>query len=49
MSVFDPEDGFIESFPFADGYYGWVWNGAMVDGSRIHRVPHQQTFSLWLG
>ena len=37
MSVFDPEDGFIESFPFADGYYGWVWNGAMVDGSRIHR------------
>ena len=37
MSVFDPEDGFIESFPFADGNYGWVWNGAMVDGSRIHR------------
>ena len=37
MSVFDPEDGFIESFPFADGNYGWVWNGAMVDGGRIHR------------
>ena len=37
MSVFDPEDGFIESFPFADGNYGWVWNGAMVDGSRIYR------------
>ncbi len=37
MSVFDPADGFIESFPFADGNYGWVWNGAMVDGSRIHR------------
>ena len=37
MSVFDPEDGFIESFPFDDGNYGWVWNGAMVDGSRIHR------------
>ncbi len=37
MSVFDPEDGFIESFPFADGNFGWVWNGAMVDGSRIYR------------
>lgn len=37
MSVFDPEDGFIESFPFDDGNYGWVWNGAMVDGSRIYR------------
>ncbi len=37
MSVFDPEDGFVESFPFADGYRGWVWNGAMVNGSRIHR------------
>ncbi len=37
MSIFDPGDGFIESFPFADGNYGWVWNGAMVDGSRIHR------------
>lgn len=37
MSVFDPEDGFIESFPFADGNYGWVWDGAMVEGSRIYR------------
>jgi len=37
MSVFDPEDGFIESFPFDDGNYGWVWNGAMVEGSRIYR------------
>lgn len=37
VSVFDPEDGFIESFPFADGNYGWVWDGAMVDGSRIYR------------
>ena len=37
MSVFDPEDGFIESFPFADGNYGWVWDGAMVKGSRIYR------------
>ena len=37
MSVFDPEDGFIESFPFDDGNSGWVWNGAMVDGSRIYR------------
>ncbi len=37
VSVFDPEDGFIESFPFADGNYGWVWDGAMVEGSRIYR------------
>lgn len=37
MSVFDPVDGFIESFPFTAGYYGWTWNGAMVDGNRIHR------------
>ena len=37
MSVFDPEVGYIESFPFDDGYSGWVWNGAMVDGSRIYR------------
>ncbi len=37
MSVLDPEDGFIESFPFADGNYGWVWNGAMVGGRHIYR------------
>ncbi|MDE2781991.1 MAG: hypothetical protein OXK77_03465 [Gemmatimonadota bacterium] len=37
MSVFDPEDGFIESFPFADGNFNATWNGAMVDGSRIYR------------
>ena len=37
MSVFDPEDGFIESFPFADGNVNATWNGAMVDGSRIYR------------
>ena len=37
MSVFDPVDGFIEAFPFAAGYYGWAWNGTMVDGNRIHR------------
>ena len=37
MSVFDPEDGFIESFPFADGTFNSVWNGAMVNGSRIYR------------
>ena len=37
MSVFDPADGFIESFPFVDDYYGWVWNGVMVHGSRIYR------------
>ena len=37
MSVFDPEGGFVESFPFADGNFNWIWNGAMVDGSRIYR------------
>ena len=37
MSVFDPEDGFIESFPFADGNFNAAWNGAMVDGGRIYR------------
>ena len=37
MSVFDPVDGFIESFPFADGNFYSTWNGAMVDGSRIYR------------
>ena len=37
VSVFDPGDGFIESFPFADGNYGWVWDGAMVEGSHIYR------------
>ncbi|MDE2870717.1 MAG: hypothetical protein OXQ94_03360 [Gemmatimonadota bacterium] len=37
MSVFDPEDGFIESFPLAGGSYSWVWDGAIVDGSRIYR------------
>ena len=37
MSVFDPEDGFVESFPFADGNFNATWNGAMVDGSRIYR------------
>ena len=37
MSIFDPKDGFIESFRFVDANFGWVWNGAMVDGSRIYR------------
>ena len=37
MSVFDPEDGFIESFPFADNNFNATWNGAMVDGGRIYR------------
>ena len=37
MSVFDPEDGFIESFPFADGNFNATWNGAMVDAGRIYR------------
>lgn len=39
MSVFDPKADFIESFPFADGNYGWVWNGATDRGvgGRVHR------------
>ncbi|MCE2455846.1 MAG: hypothetical protein J4G12_08560 [Gemmatimonadetes bacterium] len=37
MSVFDPEDGFVESFPFADGNFNATWNGAIADGSRIYR------------
>ena len=39
MTVFDPEDGFIESFGFADENYGWVSNGAMVDGKRAPLPP----------
>ena len=37
MSVFDPENGFVESFPFADANFNATWNGAMVDGNRIYR------------
>ena len=37
MSVVDPEDGFTESFPFVDNNFNWLWNGAMVDQSRIYR------------
>ena len=37
MSVFDPEDGFVESFPFADANFNATWNGAMVGGNRIYR------------
>ncbi len=37
MSVFDPEQGFVESFPFADANFHWIWNGALVNGNRIHR------------
>lgn len=37
MSVFDPVDGFVESFPFADANFNATWNGAMVDGNRIYR------------
>ena len=37
MSVFDPEDGFIESFPWADGNFNATWNGAMVDAGHIYR------------
>ena len=37
MSVFDPEEGFVESFPFTDANFHWIWNGAMVGGGRIYR------------
>ncbi len=37
MSVFDPEDGFVESFPFADANFYATWNGALVDGRLIYR------------
>ncbi len=37
MSVFDPEEGFVESFPFADANFNATWNGAMVEGNRIYR------------
>ena len=35
MSVFDPEDGFVESFPFTSLVRGWVWTGAMTADGRI--------------
>ncbi len=35
MSVFDPEDGFVESFPFTSWVRGWVWTGAMTADGRI--------------
>lgn len=37
MSVFDPREGFVESFPFTDANFHWIWNGAMVGGDRIYR------------
>ena len=35
MSVFDPEDGFVDSFPFTSFVRGWVWTGAMAADGRI--------------
>ena len=35
MSVFDPEDGFIGSFPFTSFVRGWVWTGAMTADGHI--------------
>lgn len=35
MSVFDPEDGFVDSFPFTSFVRGWVWTGTMTDDGRI--------------
>lgn len=35
MSVLDPEDGFVESFPFTSFVRGWVWTGAMTADGRI--------------
>ncbi len=37
MSVFDPDEGFVESFAFADGNFNATWNGALVQDSRIYR------------
>ena len=41
MSVFDPEDGFVESFPFGDANFNSLWNGAIVAGSRIYRPSNR--------
>ena len=35
MSVFDPEDGFVQSFPFTSWVRGWVWTGAMTADGRV--------------
>ena len=32
-----PRRDFVESFPFTDANFHWIWNGAMVDGRRIYR------------
>ena len=37
MSVFDADEGFVESFRFADANFNSHWNGALVDGNRIYR------------
>ena len=41
MSVLDPEEGFVESFPFTSFVRGWVWTGAMTADGRI--VKHSST------
>ncbi len=41
MSVFDPRDGFVESFPFTSFVRGWVWTGAMTADGRI--LKHSST------
>ncbi|MDE2793959.1 MAG: hypothetical protein OXL34_03985 [Gemmatimonadota bacterium] len=41
MSVLDPEDGFVESFPFTSFVRGWVWTGAMTADGRI--LKHSST------
>ena len=45
VSVFDPEEGFVESFPFGDGNFNWIWDGVMV-GDRIFRPWSSGTRSL---
>jgi len=41
MSVFDPEDGFVDSFPFTSFVRGWVWTGAMTADGRV--LKHSTT------
>ncbi len=35
MSVFDPSDGFVESFSYRYWVRGWVWRGFMTDDGHI--------------
>ena len=46
VSVFDATEGFVESFPFGDGNFNWIWDGAMVGGDRIFRPWSRGTRSL---